>query len=287
MNKIQARLESLRRKADQWKQVIESAPAQAERLRVAVNTAAGQFQQLRSEVQGAVAGLRMHDDRHLAAALLEIHEHQAAFLRAGYELAGLDLEPGIAPRLMVHLERLDDVGTSTRRAVLEETRQMPTVHALVSAILKAEEVAAGVRLTGLAYCKLIVQVGPSPTVRIGWRREDFEESASRPGSAPAPAATAPPPVRNEQPTSGFFERSEPAASPGSSSPSATASSEAASVPVPFRPAPQPARSLSPLRVAPIALSTPLRPRPEGDSGGGEARDSLERFKRMPDLTGRG
>jgi hypothetical protein len=292
MKNFKTKLQALRQKAEQFKQVVESAPARAERLRGAVHSAAGQFQQLRSEVQGTVSALRMNDDTQLAAALVEINDSESVFLDAGYHLIEVDMEPGMAPRLLVHFEKLEDVRESELKRLQQNNQSRPTLYAILSAMLKAETTAASVRLSDLAYRRLVVHVGPIPSVQIGWRRVEEEEAAPAAAStvpadsAPAPA---PPPLLGGTPAISIFDRPVADDAPSvSSAPPAPAPVPARTTAIPsvtIRPTP----ALTPLRVARITLSQPSsrtysQSQSSTEATGDWRKNALVKFKQMPDLT---
>ncbi len=279
MKNLKAKLQSLRQRAEQLQQVVESAPARAERLRGAVHTAAGQFQQLRSEVQGTVSALRMNDDSQMAAALVEIGESESVFLAAGYHLTGVDMEPGMAPRLLVRLEKLDEVRESVLVRLQNENRTRPTIYALLSAMQKAEATAASVELPGLEYSRLTVHVGPIPSIQIGWRRTD-EPEPERPAvlvSAPVMAQPAPPPLPGSSSPASFFAPAEPELP--APAPSRPASPVTTTVPVePVRSRPSP----TPQRFSPLVLSSSPKPSSSSPGSTGDWRkDALAKFKQMP------
>lgn len=290
MKNFKTKLQALRQKAEQLKQVVESAPARAERLRGAVHSAAGQFQQLRSEVQGTVSALRMNDDTQLAAALVEIKDSEGVFLDAGYHLTGVDMEPGMAPRLLVHFDKLEQVSEAELLRLQKQHQSRPTLHALLSSMIKAEETAASVRLSDLIYSRLVVQVGPIPSVQIGWRRNEEEEpspTVAQAATSSPPSTTAPPPLPGADPAATFFGQARPASVTVPTDQSIIAASPSFPAPLPPTPAPRPPTP-TPLRVAPISLSTPRTRASREKSSSSEStgdwrKDALAKFKQMPDL----
>lgn len=273
MNKLVNRLQILRQRAGQLKSAVEAAPARAARLREAVNATTGQLQQLRTDVQGTVAALKTDSDASLAEALVELDGGLDLLARAGYDLTGIDLEPGVVPRLIVHLEQLAAARTEPLAQLARECAGKRTLPAILQALIRAEALEEQVQLGDLSFCGLIVHVGPMPTVRLCWRRPDGEEAEAAVPETPAPAAqpasrpaaTPPPLPLSAYGTGSFFERaSAPAATPR---PASTEASE------PATPAPTP---------------TPVRARPQTEEAaapvtGDWRKDALARFKKMPDL----
>ena len=271
MKKITQRLQTLGQKATELRHVIESVPPKVVEIREAVTAATGQVQKLRADIVSSVATLRSENDTLLVTALHEIDQGTEVLAQAGVRLEGVDMDLGASRRLVVRLERVVDVDAARLQALLAANRAHPAVHALLSAVLKADELAANVELTHLDFKKLTVEVGLIPSVRIGWRTETADErphSLSRHVAQPAPTpislptASTPPavsatPVAN----AGFFERR-------------TAATVAA-------------EHEAPAPTEPTAASENASPTADATSPDAHDRSwgpsSLQRFKKMPDL----
>lgn len=264
MKKIIQRIQDLGHKAGQLKDAASALPARAEEVREAVLLTAGQLQQLRTEVQSGVAGLRAGSDDRITRALRELHDGAATFREAGYELDGVDLEVSPSQRLIVHLEKVAEAGAGRLRALLHTAADQPTTQAVLAAMLKADEAAGQVRLANLDFCELIVHIGPVPCVRLCWRAPAVlvEEGTPAPASA---AGISPGAFAGSGGSeaglfgSGSFFAARQEAAPRRMEPAFTGPAGPVS-----EPAPQPRR---PLADAPASSST----------------DVLARFKKMPDL----
>ncbi len=266
MNKVLNRLQALRAKAGQLRQAVDAAPARAAQFRAAVNTTAGQLHQLRSEVQGTVAALKSDTEVSLAETLVELDGGIGILARAGYELSGVDLEQGVTPRVIVHLEQIDLARTESLESLLRECAGRRTLQAILQALIRAEALEDTVRLADLSFRGLIVHVGAVPTVRLCWRRpEAADDEEGAPVVPPVAAAipAGPPPLPSA--AGSMFER--PAATVP---PAAVAPAPVAAVPDP---------SLAPTRL-PLRRT---RTEPEVASTGDWRKDALARFKKMPDL----
>lgn len=266
MSKFSRRLQSLADKATQFKQVIESVPPKVSDIRDALLTTTGQLQQMRADVQSAVAGLQADTEEKLLQTLREIDAGAETFREAGFELTGVDMELGLNRRLIAHLGWVEDVPESTLRSVLSSCQSQRTLHAMLSAVVQAGKLADQVKLTNLGCEELVVHVGPAPTVRICWRSAGEEEEAA---SSPVTTHAASPPATPAAATSAFTSSSyfeprraaEPAAKPA--------------------PAHVPAAEHAPaLPTAPTPAANPVP-----STGGDWRRSALDRFKRMPDLSG--
>ena len=265
MSKFSRRLQSLADKATQFKQVIESVPPKVSDIRDALLTTTGQLQQMRADVQSAVAGLQADTEEKLLQTLREIDAGGETFREAGFELTGVDMELGLNRRLIAHLGWVEDVPESTLRSVLSACQSQRTLHAMLSAVIQAGKLADQVKLTNLGCEELVVHVGPAPTVRICWRTAEEEEPVTTPVSmASTPLAAAPAAATSAFTSSSYFEprrAPEPTAKPTS-----TATPEHVAAPTAVT-APAPAVSPAPA------------------TGGDWRRGALDRFKRMPDLSG--
>ncbi len=271
------RLQGLRQKAVQLKHVVDAAPARAAQLRELVNATAGQLQQLRAEVDATVHGLRADSEAQTAAALVEIDGSLGTFARAGCDLTGVDLEPGPPSRLIVRLEKIESVGVGALRMLLAENEGRKLTHAILAALIRAEEKEGWIRLGDLEFREITVHVGPQPIVRLGWRRHPGSEG-QHPGAVPASATAVIPPPIPAAVVESVFDRPKPAAAV-----------TPATVPVPKptspRPAPTPAWSAyGSTTEAAGQPEAPAESKSASKAGGAPHQDALARFKKMPDLS---
>lgn len=272
MKKFITKVQDVRQKAAEIASVIESAPARAAELREAVLATAGQMHQMRRTVQDAAQGLVATDEGRLIAALHEIDDRAETFRAAGYELENVEMELAVPQRLIVHLEKVADVSFSTLRSLADSNRDHPTTHAILSALLKAEDMSDKVTLQHLQYHQLTIYMGPVPTVRLCW------------GAPYAEPATPPPiPISHAAPVTAVpAATTAPAASTGSSFGSLLGQSSffearpAAAPRAVVTPAgPEVAANVSPAAVAHVPAAAPTSTAKE---------DPLARFKKMPDLS---
>ncbi len=205
MKKFITKVQDVRQKAAQIASVIESAPARAAELREAVLATAGQMHQMRRTVQDAAHGLVADDEGQLIAALHEIDERAETFRAAGYELENVEMELAAPQRLIVHLEKVADVSFSTLRSLADANASHPTTHAILTALLKAEDMSDKVRLQHLQYHQLTIYMGPVPTVRLCWCAPQTTHASVPP---PVPASPAVPvkvtPVVSSAPAGSSF-----------------------------------------------------------------------------------
>ena len=267
MKKFITKVQDVRQKAAEIASVIESAPARAAELREAVLATAGQMHQMRRTVQDAAHGLVANDEGRLIAALHEIDERAETFRAAGYELENVEMELAAPQRLIVHLEKVADVSFSTLRSLADANASHPTTHAILTALLKAEDMSDKVTLQHLQYHQLTIYMGPVPTVRLCWC---------------APTASAPPPIPTTH------------AAPVVTAPAATSTPAGSSFGTLLgqssffeaRPAVAPRAVVTPgipeatANVAPA----PVAHAPSAATTSAAKEDPLARFKKMPDLT---
>ncbi len=171
MKRFIKKLQSLSDKADQLGQAMQRVPPKVAGVREAVALTATQLQQLRSQVQASLMGLKTDGDDQLLDALREISDNASIFKQAGFDLGGVDVEIEPTRRLIVHLERRDDVHQTVLRSLRDAAQSQRTTHALLEALVRAESMANEVHLTDLQYRSLILHIGPTPTVRLCWRTE--------------------------------------------------------------------------------------------------------------------
>ena len=269
MKKFITKVQDVRQKAAQIASVIESAPARAAELREAVLATAGQMHQMRRTVQDAATGLVAHDEGRLIAALHEIDERAETFRAAGYKLENVEMELAVPQRLIVHLEKVADVSFTTLRSLADANRDHPTTHAILSALLKAEDMSDKVSLQHLQYHQLTIYMGPVPTVRLCWC---------------APTASAPPPIPATH-VAPVVTASAPSSAPAGSS-FGTLLGQSSFFEA--RPAVTPRIVVTPTNpeAAVIASPTSGAHAPSVAPASTAKEDPLARFKKMPDLSRR-
>lgn len=299
-----ARLQNLGRRAEQIRQAVETAPAQAARLREAMTLTASQLQQVRAEMLTGLADLRADTGDRLLASLTEIRDATGILREAGFELMGVDLElgPTAGQRLLLQLRRFAEVSPATVKAVALAHPDLPVVGSVLAALQRALELEERVTLPDLTLQHVLVTVGPAPTVRIGWRTGSAEVT---PGLSATASATSSAPPRLTPPG--------PTLTPPSPAPSDLASTASVLFPTPTASSPLLASADNPIlssnpTIPPATLSAP--PSAPGapptssttesaepartSVGAGAARSlaanwregALDRFKTMPNLAKR-
>jgi hypothetical protein len=277
MKRFVSKVKNLSQKAAELKAAVQSLPPKVVEIREAVATTTGQLQQLKTEIHHSVADLKADNETRLSEALQEINSSTDVFAKAGFVLGGVDVELSPVQRLLVHLERFDDVHPSMIRSLADANRNRKTTHAILSSLLQARQMADTVELDGLVYSELIVSVGPIPSVRLCWRAEETAETeVAQPVQATSISATvtpSPAPATPSQPyfgQSSFFERRSPQPPPVpavATTSSATSSSNVSAV------APSAADEEQPPAAETVSTDAP-----------GVRHDPLARFKKMPDLS---
>ncbi len=282
MKKFASRVQRLNQRATDLRQALENAPPKIDRIRQAVTSAVGQVQKLRADIVTGVATLRSENDEQLVVMLREIDGATEVLEEAGAFLVGVEMDLGPNRRLIVHLERREDVGPTRLRALLNHHAAEPALKALLSALLHANELANTVELTHLNFHQLTVEVGFIPSVRVGWQSEvpdvpSLPETVNPSGtSAVAPSDATSMDVSNSPsapPTSIFQRRATSTLSPSSGQPAATP--------------PAASHAGTAAAISSAGESTPPAPRIPASSPTKDSRNqALERFKKMPDLTKR-
>lgn len=296
MKKFFDKIQDLGQKAGQFRSVLESAPDKAARLRDAVMMTAGQLTTMRKDVQATMAGLRAEDEHRLTSAMNDVHEGLDQIRAAGYELVGVEMELDPVQRLILLLEKFEDVSAHELQHLLTANAHRKTLHGVLASLIKAEEFADQFDVGELEYRQLRVSVGPIPSVRLVWKEERRV--------TPPPLIT-PPPVQVEpieaEPTkpvetggSGspffgtqtYFEpraKDEPPVTAGRTETAPPEAPNTAVTPAVTLAAPSP--PVSPL-VSSEHSSIEVESKPEPEPGAAWRSSALDRFKKMPDLTAR-
>jgi hypothetical protein len=267
MKRFISRVQNLSQKAAELKAAMQQVPPKVAEIREAVAATTGQLQQLKSEIHYSVADLKADNEDHLSEALQVVNASADVFAKAGFLLSGVDLEISPVQRLLVHLSRVETVHASVLRSLASANQHRRATHAILSALLQANQMAETIKLGDLIYDEVIVGIGPIPSVRLCWRPEEIEaapEVQPMPTVmvAPALAASAPLPPAQSSSVFGagsFFERRE----------SKTSATEPHSAAVPAVVA----------SVAPVVSVGQLTPAPAPPV----STDPLARFKKMPVL----
>lgn len=189
MKRFVANVKNLSQKASELQQVVQSLPPKISEFRESIAATAGQIQQLRTGIQSNAANLRVDSPDRLIEVLREIHDSAPVFTEAGFVLGGVDMELSPGQRLMVHLDKVEDVSHGSIRLLITANQNRPVIHALLSSLLQAEAVADRVALEHLSYRTLVVHVGPTPSVRLCWT-SDLEEEETERRETPVPTSAA-------------------------------------------------------------------------------------------------
>jgi hypothetical protein len=291
MKKFLHRVQQLQQTAVRFKQAVDAAPGKAQQFRDTVQQTTTQLQQLRAGVQDSVAALKSDSDDSLARHLTELNAGIPTLARAGYDVTGVDVEPGAIPRLIVHLDRVEGAATESLHALLSPPPFSKLLTALLRALQQAEALEGQVQVGDLDFRGLIVHLGALPTVRLCWRRDETEAEAE---TAPAPQA-----VPGARPTATTTTITTASATAGGGVANETmAATCPPTVPVsitsPYgagsyfdRPATVTARRAAPAVETPVAAAaapTPAAADAEPALTGDWRKDALARFKKMPNLS---
>lgn len=273
MKQFISKAKNLSQRATELRTALQQLPPKFAEVRETIAATAGQLQQLKVDVQSSVTDLKADNEHRISHALLEIESSRRIFLEAGFELSGVDLEISPVQRLLVRLSKLEEVPLSAVRALIAANQKVKTTHAILSALLQAQQMADEVELADLEYRELMVSLGPIPSIRLCWRAEEVELAEVAPTLPAMPTSS---PVTASAPVttsafsqSSFFEKRTP----------------------PPLPAPVAAESVA--AIAPtIKLSASIARPPEATTASepaqvvadsGVAVDPLARFKKMPNL----
>ncbi len=262
MKTITGKVQRLAQRAAELKQLAESAPAKIAEARATLSAATADVQKLRADIISSVGTLRAETDTQLISVLRKIDGSADVLAEAGYLLERTDLDLGPTRRVTVTLERVEDVDETKLKHLISANAQEPTLHAILQAILKADQLAGSVDLEELAFTKLTIDVGLIPSVRLGWTTNTPRRAAF------VAAAPIPPPVVSTLPSAfgqggGFFERKE--------------------VPATIQAHPVAVAAAAP--VVAQTVSVPITASPAVQQPQNRA-SALDRFKKMPDLTKR-
>jgi len=280
MKKFIRTLQMMSERAAEVQEAIQRMPPKVAGIREAMTMTTGQLQQLQSDVQKNVASLKADSQDRLIAALHEINGSHEVFQEAGYELGQVEMELSPVPRLIVHLNRVNDVRDSMLRSLVDANQGSRITHALLNSVMQAEAMADQVDIQGQVYYKLIVHIGPVPAVRLSWMPE-VDYSASTPRSAAPMATPAPGFTGNAISTYGkesfFATHATRAAEPPPEAPVAESQEDSVEA------APAPSSALAPVEL-PAASSVPTRSTSRRARQKDWGAASLERFKKMPSVS---
>lgn len=272
MKQFISRVKNLSQKAAEFKAAMQQVPPKVAEIRETVAATRGQLRQLKAEMQYSVADLQADDEDRLSAALQEINSSEDVLAKAGFVISSVELDISPAQRLLVHLTKLDDVHPSVLRSLMSSSQNRRTIHAILSALLQAKQMAETIRFTQLGHDEVVIGVGPIPSVRLRWHPEEAVEEEVAPAqseiqqpSAPA-ASTAT--VQSMFGPGAFFEKrptsAEPASVPVKPGPAGTK--------LPVTPSTEEAEEVE------VAGESKVSPAPATQV------DPLARFKKMPDFS---
>jgi hypothetical protein len=152
----------------------------------------GELQTLKTDIQVNVADLQIEHEDDIGTALVEVAGHAVVFSQAGFLLDGLDVEVSPIQRMIVTLKRQKDVDIGKLQELIQQYRDQSTIRSILSALFKARTMVDHIEIDGLDYDKLIIGIGPVPTIRLSWRDRSaktaapaWQPSASQPLTAAA------------------------------------------------------------------------------------------------------
>jgi len=256
MKRIVRRVQTLNERAAELTAAASQLPKRVAEMREAMTATTSQLQSLKTDIQVNVADLIIDREDDFAAALAEISSHAPVLAEAGFLLDGLDIEVSPTQRVVVQLVRIGDAEPGEIEELIQKHQGKTTLRAILSAILKASDVAASIKIDGLDYHQLLIGIGPVPIIRIGWRSATAAASF-----APAAASTSWQPSVSKPLPGGSSFFGPPISSTSSFAPRPEEPDDEPSIPV--------------ARATPAAVTPPPLPPP--------STDPLARFKVMPDL----
>ncbi len=267
MRKFIHKIQDLSKKAVELNQALQGLPGKAAEARQAIVMSAGELQQIRSDVQTSLNGLRATSENGLLQAMREINDATDIFEEAGYELTGMDLDLALAQRLSAQLQKFEDVPHTTLQTLLAQ-QTGETIKSVLSGIIKAEETAANIELTHLKLDGVIIHVGAIPIIRMCWRSDTFvEQVTAEPAQqfvSTVPSVSAAVPQSSAAYGSGsFFEQKAPSS---------------AQTALPYAP--------SSAEAKPSAFTSSTHWDKKVVETSGAKVSALDRFKKMPDLSKR-
>jgi hypothetical protein len=260
-------MRNISQRATQFSQAVQAAPQQAAQLRQSVLAAAGQLNELRDEVQACFTGVNVDTQERLGQVVTEINENIGVIESAGYELVSADIEIMPLRRVILRLDRFEQVGVAAIRALAPANATRTTIQALLAAMVKAEELSEKMEFPGLEYRGIAVHLGSISTVRICWNypEEETNQAATPPviGVQTQSAPAVPSPSLPTFGSGGFFQPR-------------VSNTQTAGISASIQTPTAPVAPAEPAQQAPAA--TPASPE---HAGADWRQNALDRFKQMP------
>ena len=269
MSKLARRMRNISQRATQLSQAVQAAPQQAAQLRQSVLAAAGQLNELRDEVQACFTGLNVDTEERLGQVVTEVNENISVLESAGYELVSADIEIMPLRRVILRLDRFEKAGGAAIRALAVASATRTTIKALLSAIIKAEELSEKLEFPGLEYRGIAVHLGSISTVRVCWTYPEEEVELATPPVIGVQTQSTQATPSQSFPTFGSGKFFQPRVS---STPTAATSASIQTVPSPAVPA-GPAQQVT--AAAPASATSTEHAGPDW------RQNALDRFKQMP------
>ncbi len=189
MKRIVRRVQSLNERAAELTAAVGQFPERVAELRGAVTATSDQLQTLKSDIQISASGLTVDDDSDMSAALAEIAENASLLEEAGFLLDGLDIEVSPVQRVLIQLVRFEDVEASDIQKLIWDHQNHGTLNAVLTSILKAKSMADNVEISDLVYHKLVIAIGPVPSVRLCWRSAEPSTASASTAWPSGPSTT--------------------------------------------------------------------------------------------------
>ena len=161
--------------------VVRTAAQSAAELRQNLTTATRELESLKTEMPNSVADLRTDSGTQLTVAMAEVNDADELFAQAGYAIDGIDLELTPMQRLFLHLIQVRQVAADEIYR-LSQAQPVGTLRAILTALVRARRMADTGAPDGLPDERVVIALGPTPSVRLTWRNDSNPAPVVKPGS---------------------------------------------------------------------------------------------------------
>ena len=119
-----------------------------------------------NETCQAVPDFKNATHRKMKEMVDELHDDLPIFERAGYKLDKLEVELGIAPKLIPHFKVEKLLCKEEQDAILKEVRPNRILHLLLSSLFKASYLKDIMQIGNLDFHALKIELAASPKVHL-------------------------------------------------------------------------------------------------------------------------
>ncbi len=124
---------------------------------------------VQEEIEAGTIKIKDFGHKKIKILIDELHDDLPIFERAGYKLHNLEVELGLSPKLIPYFKIEKHISEEEQKALLAEVKSKRIIYALLSSLFKSAYLQKVLRIGGLDFFGLKVELAAIPTVHLLFR----------------------------------------------------------------------------------------------------------------------